>query len=167
MIKPLPSLPIKELIGRPIDCCFRAQGVVNEATCRFIREMGFRPQYQGQDPNEWESAFVSFTCTIEGQRRRVSVPLLTLVPIPVLAIERASMSFIANTEMDEEGHMRGTYGSATGNGWGYNEETRYTGQVKVKFSLSRYDPPTGLAKILNEYNNRYTFMRPKSVKNNK
>ncbi|MCF0199121.1 MAG: DUF2589 domain-containing protein [Bacteroidaceae bacterium] len=150
-----------ELIGRPMESCMRAQSIVNEASQQYIREVGFQPTAEGKGTEEWEAVFMSFSCEIEGRRRRLSVPLLTLVPIPTFTIETAAMSFVAQTQFDEEGKMVGTYGP----GGSYNEQTRFQGKVRVKFHMESYEPPTGLAKVLNLYYHQGTHMKKAEEEN--
>ncbi|PWG64935.1 DUF2589 domain-containing protein [Spiribacter halobius] len=92
----LQSLPFGTLIGGPLDAAVEAQAKAAMTTVKFIREVGF-------DKNG-EVNSISFTATKGDNQTTITVPLLTIVPIPFLRIDEMSIDFKANITASEESH---------------------------------------------------------------
>lgn len=95
LVKDLQSIPFSSMIGAPLSACIDAQEQAARSTVDFIRNVGF-------DPNNPEKVidvvFKYKRQTPDGTAKEVelSVPLLTIVPIPFISIDTVNISFKAN-----------------------------------------------------------------------
>ena len=89
------GLPFDNLIGGPLNACVRAQADAAQTTLRFIEEVGLN-NIQDKDGNESkEAVYVHFTFVQAGRKAIMSVPLLTIVPIPYICINTIDINFKA------------------------------------------------------------------------
>jgi hypothetical protein len=104
-IEAISSLPFSTLIGAPLLAAIEAQGQGAKATVDFIMAVGFEPPTAGDDvaietqpqPGKVRNVTFSYQRT-DGtvvQDASLTVPLLTIVPIPYLAIEEMTIDFMA------------------------------------------------------------------------
>jgi hypothetical protein len=95
----LVSLPFGDMIGAPLAACVDAQEQAAISTVNFIRRVGFAEKEPDKVVN------VTFRYTREGKSVELTVPLLTIVPIPYIAIDNVNISFKANITGFEEEHQ--------------------------------------------------------------
>ena len=88
----LQALPFGTIIGGPLQACVEAQTNAAQATWKFIREVGLTEGENG----EKKATYVSFVYRKNGRDATLNVPLLTIVPIPFLAIRDIDIAFKAN-----------------------------------------------------------------------
>lgn len=105
--KELSSIDFESLIGGPLIAVVHAQAQAAAATVDFIKQVGFKPGADGQDPTAQsvgDPATVEFSYkkmvpkadgTEEEKTAKLSVPFLTMLPIPYLRIEEANIDFLA------------------------------------------------------------------------
>ncbi len=84
----LQSLPFSSLIGGPLDAAIEAQGKAALSSVNFIRSVGFN------DKNEVQN--ITFKATKGETTSEITVPLLTIVPIPFIRIDDMTIDFKAN-----------------------------------------------------------------------
>lgn len=90
-IQALQGLPFDNLIGGPLNACVRAQADAAQTTLGFIESVGLE-----EDENGHKSAIYVYFSFVQGGRKAVmSVPLLTIVPIPYIAINTIDINFKA------------------------------------------------------------------------
>ena len=89
IVSDLSSIPFDRMIGGPLSACIDAQEQAALSTVNFIDRVGFDPQNPGHVVN------VDFTYRREGTDVQLSVPLLTIVPIPFISIDTVNISFKA------------------------------------------------------------------------
>lgn len=87
----LQGLPFYNLIGGPLNACIRAQAEAAQTTVNFIQEVGLN---QNEDGTK-EAIYVYFTFVQNGRKVIISVPLLTIIPIPYIAINSVDINFKA------------------------------------------------------------------------
>ncbi len=85
----LNGLPFESIIGGPLSACIKAQAEAAVSTFNFIESVGHQ---QGDDGTK-EAVYVAFSYVQNGRRVNVNVPLLTIVPIPYIAINNISLDF--------------------------------------------------------------------------
>lgn len=85
------GLPFDNLIGGPLNACIRAQADAAMTTIRFINDVGLNSDENGNK----EAIYVYFSFTQGGRKAVMSVPLLTIVPIPYIAINTIDINFKA------------------------------------------------------------------------
>lgn len=100
LIEDMQSLPFSEMIGGPLSACIEAQEKAALTTVDFIRNVGFAKKeatINGQKtlvPGD-EVINVTFMYKRENQMVELTVPLLTIVPIPYIAIDTININFKA------------------------------------------------------------------------
>jgi hypothetical protein len=105
----LRQIPFEYLIGSPMKAAIEAQGLAAKTTIDFIEKVGFIPEDPDQDP-----FFIDETEDVEGGQVRnvtfqynktdqngqaaavsLTVPILSIVPIPYLRIDEMTINFTA------------------------------------------------------------------------
>lgn len=89
----LSALPFGNIIGGPLKACIEAQAMAAKTSWNFIQEVGLNT-----DPKtgEKKTVNVSFQFIKDGRMAQLNVPLLTIVPIPYIAIQSIDIAFKAN-----------------------------------------------------------------------
>lgn len=106
----LSSMPFDRMIGGPLSACIDAQEQAAVSSVNFIDRVGFDPQNPGHVIN------VDFKYRRDGEDVVLSVPLLTIVPIPFISIDTVNISFKAalksiNTEDAIDADRESSYDS--------------------------------------------------------
>lgn len=107
-INNITALPFGRIIGGPLKAAIEAQGLAAKATVDFIQVVGFKPQDTDpffpdddqQDPDMGDVRNVTFKYTIKDtagdpQEASLTVPILTIVPIPFIRIDEMTIDFTA------------------------------------------------------------------------
>ncbi|MEO1201672.1 MAG: DUF2589 domain-containing protein [Pseudomonadota bacterium] len=84
----LQALPFGTLIGGPLDAAIQAQARAAVSSVNFIKEIGFDEKDAVRE--------ISFTATKGADTSTITVPLLTIVPIPFIRIDEMTIDFKAN-----------------------------------------------------------------------
>ena len=87
----LQSLPFGTLIGSPLTACIDAQAKAAQSSWEFIRDVGLTDSEDGGK----KAIYVSFEYRKDGRSATLCLPLLTIVPIPYLAIREIDIAFKA------------------------------------------------------------------------
>lgn len=183
-IQNISALPFGQIIGGPLVACIEAQGMAAKTSVDFIMDVGFTRPTEGiasvgaPDTDIGAVRMVSFryeTVTPGGGTQTVTldVPLLTIVPIPYIAIEEVNIDFMAKiTEAISHDRTSTTEGAMQAStsakaGWGpfsagfkgslsakhsstaassskYNTELT----MNVRVRATQDDMPAGLARVL-------------------
>ncbi len=89
----LQAIPFGSIIGAPLSACIEAQAKAAKTSWEFIKAVGLTDSNDGKGK---EAVYVNFEFRKNGQKTTLSVPLLTIVPIPYLAIKDIDIAFKAN-----------------------------------------------------------------------
>lgn len=92
-IADLKSIPFSAIIGGPLSACVNAQRLAAQSTIDFITSIGMKTDSEGKPTNEIVN--VSLLYKRDGQQVELTVPLLTIVPIPYIAIDTININFKA------------------------------------------------------------------------
>jgi len=84
----LQALPFGTLIGAPLDAAIEAQSRAAVSSVNFIKSIGFDEKGKVQN--------ITFTAKKGGTETEITVPLLTIVPIPFIRIDEMTIDFKAN-----------------------------------------------------------------------
>ena len=90
-VQALQGLPFDNLIGGPLNACVRAQADAAQTTLGFIQSVGLEDDENGHK----QAVYVYFSFVQGGRKAVMSVPLLTIVPIPYIAINTIDINFKA------------------------------------------------------------------------
>jgi len=88
----LQSLPFGSIIGAPLNACIDAQKQAALSSVAFINEVGLTTDSEGKQ----KAVYVSFEYRQQGRLVTLTIPLLTLVPIPYIGIKDIEIAFKAN-----------------------------------------------------------------------
>lgn len=89
----LQAIPFGSMIGGPLNACIEAQAMAAQTSWQFIQEVGLNTNL---DTGQKEAVNVSFQFVQNGRVVQLNVPLLTIVPIPYIAIHDIDINFKAN-----------------------------------------------------------------------
>lgn len=89
----LQAIPFGSIIGGPLKACIEAQAMAAQTSWQFIQEVGLNTN---PETGEKEAVNVSFQFMQNGRMAQLNVPLLTIVPIPYIAIHNIDINFKAN-----------------------------------------------------------------------
>lgn len=89
----LQALPFSSLIGGPLDAAIKAQAMAAKTSWEFIQQVGLN---EDKSTGKKEAVNVTFYYNKNGQMTKLIVPLLTIVPIPYIAIDEVQINFKAN-----------------------------------------------------------------------
>ena len=141
----LQSIPFGNLIGAPLEACVNAQAQAARTTYEYISEVGFdvKSEY------EWEARTVSFTFMMEGVMKQITVPLLTILPLPSLQIDTVDISFTADVSVNSEGKMMAKVSNATDSEAVKQSSLNFQSQIGIDIKASSAgNMPVGIAKLL-------------------
>ena len=88
----LQAIPFASIIGGPLNACIDAQRQAALTSVAFIKEIGLVEDAEGG----YKVIYVSFDYRQKGRLVKLTIPLLTLVPIPYIGIKDIEIAFKAN-----------------------------------------------------------------------
>lgn len=152
----LQGLPFDNLIGGPLNACIKAQAEAAQTTINFIRDVGLEERAvlddQGKEKTDSNGNVVTQTSAIyvhfqfiqNGRYVNLSVPLLTIVPIPYICINTIDINFKATVHGVESSSYTSEYhrekntdeNSSTSKGLGILRKKRTT-SIKTSVSTKR------------------------------
>lgn len=88
----LQAIPFGSIIGAPLSACIDAQAKAAQTTWDYIQKVGLTEDENG----ERKAIYVNFEYRKNGKAVTLSVPLLTIVPIPFLAVKHIDIAFKAS-----------------------------------------------------------------------
>ena len=167
------AIPFGSMIGGPLKACIEAQAMAAKTTWEFIQEVGLYTDEKG----EKKAVNVSFSFIQGGHLVQLNVPLLTIVPIPYIAIHSIDINFKANVSASSSSYSENSSsesldagGEAKASlGWGpfkveasmkanysskkdskATEESKYSVEstIDVNVKAGQDSMPAGLAKVL-------------------
>lgn len=148
----LNSIPFGNIIGGPLAACVRAQAEAAQTTIDFIR--GFTMTNSELDPEGVEPITVTFTFIMNGEKTRMTVPLMTIVPIPYMHIDYLNLNFTADITACDDGKMEAKYATE---GYTRTEDDEQPVSVESKMGInvraSTSSMPSGMAKMLEFFTN--------------
>lgn len=107
VIRDLRAMPFHSMIGGPLSACIKAQKEAAYSTINFITSVGMEIDKDTQQPNG-KVINVSFLYKRDGQTVELVVPLLTIVPIPYIAIDTININFKATLSSTSSYHTEYT-----------------------------------------------------------
>jgi len=174
----LANLDFHQLLGSPLMAVVQAQGLSARTTMRFIEDVGFQPATQGSTTRK--AVLLDFSYTTKGadgtdHQGKISVPLLTMLPLPYLVFESVYIeinikiassyetSYSSSSERFSENSSSGG-GSWWGGSGSWSSKTSTTSkssynskhkverafQLKVALQASQKEMPEGTHKVLDK-----------------
>ena len=163
----LQELDFNRILGAPLSACVNAQEEAAQATLQYLNEVVFTQA--GDDDSSLESVTVSFYFESAGQVHRIVMPLLLIVPVPYLQIDRVDLTFQATVTESRMNHdtrklsLKAKY-SAPGDSAEVSKETKaeYMNKrcIDINLSVTSADMPMGISKLLEIFNNQLVEVKP-------
>lgn len=157
----LQELDFNRILGAPLSACVNAQEEAAQATLQYLNEVVFTQA--GDDDSSLEPVTVSFYFESAGQVHRIVMPLLLIVPVPYLQIDRVDLTFQATVTESRMNHdtrklsLKAKY-SAPGDSAEVSKETKaeYMNKrcIDINLSVTSADMPMGISKLLEIFNNQ-------------
>ena len=155
------NLSLHELLGSTLTSIIDAQKKSLEVTKNFIEEFGFGTDKKSDDWGELKT--VTFQYSNDKGKKEVSVPLLSLFPIPMLKIKDAEIDFdlkissikkepISNGNSEEEESIKKVVirgAIAPSSRLSQQKLSSGTAQISVKVNLVEEDLTPGLNNFYN------------------
>lgn len=146
MISYMKALPFDHIIGAPLMACIKAQQSSAQATWEAIREMGF--DKSDKSAGKEEVAMVSFLFQQGGFTRKISVPFLTLIPIPYMQIDSVDLKFRADMSTTSEGELTAKYSNTMDSQAARTSKYNVTNEIDINIHATTSGMPAGIAKLL-------------------
>ena len=163
VVSALNSIPFGNIIGGPLAACVQAQAEAAQTTLDYIR--GFTMTESHLDVEGAEPITVSFSFIMEGVPTRMTVPLMTIVPIPYMRIEHVDLSFTADITACDNEKMEAKFASE---GYQSIEEDEKSVSMQSKMGVhvraSTGDIPSGMAKMLDFFANNLVVQETLTTK---
>ena len=163
----LQELDFNRILGAPLSACVNAQEEAAQATLQYLNEVVFTQA--GDDDSSLEPVTVSFYFESAGQVHRIVMPLLLIVPVPFLQIDRVALTFQATVTESRMNHdtrklsLKAKY-SAPGDSAEVSKETKaeYMNKrcIDINLSVTSADMPMGISKLLEIFNNQLVEVKP-------
>jgi hypothetical protein len=183
----LSGIPFASIIGAPLKAAIEAQAMAAETTWKFIQQVGLNTD---PDTGEKKAVNVSFDFMQDGREVRLNVPLLTIVPIPYIAINTIDIAFKAKINAESSSHNEDSESSSlnanvkasakvgfgpfsasmeVSAGYSSKKDSKATQDSKysVEYTLDiavkagQESMPAGLARVLDILNNCISVNNPK------
>ena len=176
----LQSLPFGNIIGGPLVACVEAQAQAARTSWEFIQNVGLYA-----DGEEKKTVNVSFQFIKDGRMAQITVPLLTIVPIPYIAINSIDINFKANisasaasTETENSsssvdtsvsasarcfwarGSMNASYSSKKDSSATRDSKYSVEYTLDVAVQAGQDSMPAGMATVLERLNNSSSVVSP-------
>ena len=153
MLSYMKALPFENIIGAPLMACVKAQSESAKATWNAIREIGFVDSHNTTDSNVQEMASLSFLYQQNGMTRKITVPLLTIVPLPYMQIDTVDLKFRADMSTTSEGQITAKYSNTMDSQATRRSKYNNTNEIEVNIHATSAGMPAGLAKMLDLFTN--------------
>ncbi len=163
----LQELDFNRILGAPLSACVNAQEEAAQATLQYLNEVVFTQA--GDNDSSLEPVTVSFYFESAGQVHRIVMPLLLIVPVPYLQIDRIDLTFQATVTESHMNHdtrklsLKAKY-SAPGDSAEVSKETKaeYMNKrcIDINLSVTSADMPMGISKLLEIFNNQLVEVKP-------
>ena len=163
VVSALNSIPFGTIIGGPLAACVQAQAEAAQTTLNYIR--GFTMTESHLDVEGAEPITVSFSFLMEGVPTRMTVPLMTIVPIPYMRIEHVDLSFTADITACDNEKMEAKFASEGYQGVEEDEKSvSMQSKMGVHVRASTGDIPSGMAKMLDFFANNLVVQETLTTK---
>lgn len=149
----LKALPFGSMIGGPLKACIEAQAMAAQSTWQFIQEVGLTVN---PETGEKSAVNVSFSFMQGGHMVQLNVPLLTIVPIPYIAIHSIDINFKANisaasSTASEQSSSTEAGGSAKVKGGYKSRRFHVEAEMNANYSSKKDSKATAESKYSVEY----------------
>lgn len=145
----LTAIDFGSLLGAPLTACVEAQAQAAAATTRYVEQVGFT-----HENSNYDAKTLQFSFTVEGRRKKLIVPLISVVPLPYLNIDNVDINFTTNVAL-EDGYLVGSISTDNNSTETSNQSSSLKSNIQIKVGLkaSTSDMPYGISRILEVLSN--------------
>ncbi len=153
----LGELQFSHIIGNPLSACVNAQKEAAQATLEYISEVVFRKNDDGS--GSLEPVMLTFYYESSGVVNKLVVPLLCIIPVPYLQIEKVDLQFQASvTESSMNNNklqLKAKYTTEDNSATATSSKTYLNRQcIDINLRVASADMPTGFARVIEIFNNQ-------------
>lgn len=153
----LGELQFSHIIGNPLSACVNAQKEAAQATLEYISEVVFRKNDDGS--GSLEPVTLTFYYESSGVVNKLVVPLLCIIPVPYLQIEKVDLQFQASvTESSMSNNklqLKAKYTTEDNSATATSSKTYLNRQcIDINLRVASADMPTGFARVIEIFNNQ-------------
>lgn len=148
------SIPFENIIGGPLAACIRAQEESAVATRNYLEQAALK---RCADPADgWEPVTISFFFQIGEEMQRLTLPLLSILPIPYVQINEVDLTYKATiTACDNERfEAKYTADDTTDIKRRGNSELVSKNYIDIHVHATPTDMPSGVAKLIDIFSNQ-------------
>ncbi len=173
-------MDLRQLIAAPLVATVEADALSTKKYLDHLFSVGFEPDETYPD-RPGKMKYVTFSYREQGKEKTISLPLMSLIPLPLLQVKEAEFDFDINiidaitsqeeksfslvegevNESDEEESafsLRASLSPSSGSGKsGSSSNQSMSANMKVKISMQQADVPGGLTNLLHLTNNSVQF----------
>jgi hypothetical protein len=150
------ALPMEQIIGGPLQAVVKAQALAASSTVDFIQQVGLNPAQGGGGNQTARTVDFSFQRRVPAREQdgggtsdvlttetvQLTVPLLTIVPVPFIRVKEATIDFEAQVSSSTLNTTDSTFGisaEASGGFWGvkFSVKASYTRNTKTSDQINR------------------------------
>lgn len=161
------ALLLEQIISAPLIAIIHAQKESAIATLQFLisqmeerEELGRRKKVPlTLDFNYSQILQDPETGRIEVLPMKMSIPVLTLVPIPYISIDEAELEFKAKIVTSKIREEKGIKFVSLYAAYGSKADVDLSGELNVKIKAKRTDIPEGVAKMITALSNSIPVMK--------
>ena len=162
------NLYFDQIIGLPLQAIIKGEALAAQSTVDFIKQVGFEQEETGlgdgtaAQNNLGKLRSVTFTyetTDIEGNTyyATVSVPLLSLIPIPVIQVNEAELDYaISITGIETNKTTNETKLLTTFKNYQSPSTSTETYNIKINVKVGQSDVPAGISKLFSILENNIT-----------
>ncbi|MBC1239130.1 DUF2589 domain-containing protein [Nostoc sp. 2RC] len=149
----LQGIPFSSLMGGPLNAAIEAQVNAAKSTVDFIQNVGLTGPAENRRPIQ-----VEFIYYVDGRETKLMVPLLTIVPIPYLAVDEVDINFKASISAAASTHQEDSSSSETKASGGLDASIGYGPfSAKAHFEASYSSKKDSKATQDSKYSVEYTM----------
>lgn len=161
------ALLLEQIVSAPLTAIIQAQKESAIATLQFLLSQMEEREEAGKrkkvpitlDFNYNQVLQDPDTGKVEAVPLKMSVPVLTLVPIPYISIEEAEIEFKAKIVASKIREEKGLKFVSLYAVYGSKGNVELGGELNVKIKAKRVDIPEGVAKMITALSNSIPVMR--------
>lgn len=148
---PLEELSFDHIIGGPLRACAEAQREAALASYEYLKEMGLEADKTGLA--KYQPATISFLFTKDGFTHRIRVPLLTIIPVPYLQINRINLTFQATVTECTNNELKAKFAASTSQvkqeqNLSHSDNITAKDNIDISICASASEVPPGMAKLM-------------------
>ena len=148
---PLEELSFDQIIGAPLRACAEAQQEAASASYEYLKSMGLEEDDSGLA--FYKPAMMSFLFVVGGVTQRLTVPLLSIIPVPYLQIDHINLKFQATVEACDKNNLTAKFAATAPKvklEAQQEEKATITAKENIDINIcaTASDVPPGMAKLI-------------------